>query len=133
MVLLQGGRTHEKWRGVSLAKVIETFYGKLISVVSKETNEEYVDDWRNEYLEWPGLIVVGESENKKPGKKFVYLYPNDPDNARQPYLHTSLGEYIREKQYVIIDTANSKYIFEEGDFGIEQRDKELLMLNVFFR
>lgn len=41
-----------------MRKVIETFFGKLISVISKETNEEYVNDWRNEYLDWPGLIVI---------------------------------------------------------------------------
>ena len=115
-----------------MAKVVETFYGKLIAVISKETNKEYVNDWRNEYLEWPGLIVIGESENRMPGKKFAYLYPNDPENTEQPYLHTSLGEYIRENQYLTIDTTNSKYIFEEGDFGIGQEDKDLLFLNVFF-
>ena len=115
-----------------MPKIIETFYGKLISAISKETNKEY-DDWRTVYLDWPGLIVIGESEKKQPGKRFAYLYPNDPDNVMQPYFHTSLGTHTRENQYVTIETTNSKYIFEEGDFGINQGDKQLLMLNVFAR
>ena len=115
-----------------MVKVIEAFYGKLISVVSKATNEEYVNDWRNEYLEWPGLIIIGEFESSASGKNFAYLYPNDPDSISQPYLHTSLGECTRENQYVTIDTANSKYVFEEGDFGLGQVDKDLLVLNAFF-
>lgn len=114
-----------------MAKIIKQTYGKMIAAFCKATGENYTD-WRTRFLDWPGLIVVGESEHKQPGKKFVYLYPNDSENLSQPYFHTSVGDIVMDPRYICIETENSKYIFEIGDFGISEEEKTLLQLNVFF-
>lgn len=107
-----------------MKNVVDSFCGKLIAIISKETNKEYVNDWRNEYLDWPGLVVVVESARRIPGKIMAYLYPDYSNNMKPSSFHTSLGEYTRENQYVTIDTVNSKYIFEDFDFEIRHDNRK---------
>lgn len=68
--------------------------------------------------------------------RFIYFYVNtgrsllEDENsiAFQPaYFHTSLGNLSKTRNNIIVDTDNSRYIFEEGDFGLCESDKEFLM------
>lgn len=49
--------------------------------------------------------------------------------AFQPaYFHTSLGNISKKDNSIVIDTGNSRYIFEEGEFGLSEGEKGFLML-----
>lgn len=42
------------------------------------------------------------------------------------HFHTSVGKITKNGTCISIDTAHSRYTFEEGDFGLNDSDKELL-------
>lgn len=111
-----------------MAKIIAHTFGKLKTAEDITTGKIYTD-WRSEYYDWPGLIVIGESEHKAPGKNFIYVYLNSPGSMEQPYFHTSMGDMTIEEGVITIMTNNSKYIFEEGDFDITEEQKQELYLN----
>ena len=111
-----------------MAKIIAHTYGKLITAEDITTGKTYTD-WRSEYYNWPGLIVIGESEHNAPGKHFIYVYLNSPDSMEQPYFHTSSGDMTIGDGIITIVTDNSKYVFEEGDFDITEDQKKELYIN----
>lgn len=111
-----------------MARVVDYKFGKLVSMVNNSNGEPY-DDWRMKYLDWPGLLVVGESMKNHPGKQYIYLYPNDPDSEKQPYFCTSCGDIAEDSQFMTIETENSTYTYEIGDFGLTQAEKEALIMN----
>ena len=111
-----------------MAFIVNYMFGKMISAMEKSTGRPY-DDWRKKYLDWPGLIVVGESEHRDPGGRFVYLYPSDPDNIMQPYFHSSIGCVEQNDGLLTCTTKNSIYTFSIGDEGLDDRARqELIML-----
>ena len=119
-----------------MAKINDFTYGQLISAESKKAGSPYTD-WRCGFMNCPGIILLCESEHKQPGMGFICFYPNsgrslpkdDSVIAFQPaYFHTSLGNISKNGNTIVIDTDNSRYIFEEGEFGLNESDKKLLML-----
>ena len=118
-----------------MAKINEFTYGKMIGAESRKFGLPYMD-WRRGFMNCPGIILIYESERKRPGMRFIYFYVNtgrsllEDENsiAFQPaYFHTSLGNLSKTRNNIIVDTDNSRYIFEEGDFGLCESDKEFLM------
>ena len=118
-----------------MAKIDEFTYGKMIGAESRKSGLPYTD-WRCGFMNCPGIILICESEHKHPGMSFIYFYLNtgrsmledEHSIAFQPaYFHTSLGNISKTGNNIIIDTDNSRYIFEEGDFGLCESDKEFLM------
>lgn len=88
-----------------MAKIVEHTFGKLVEAVNSETGEDY-RGWRHDYLNRPGLIVICESQRKRPGKRFIYLYPNEPDSNKQTYLLTGMGDISMEENRMTILTIN---------------------------
>ena len=114
-----------------MARVIAHKFGKLVKVADHKG--VVYQDWRAEYIGKPGLIVLCESINKSPGKKFIYMFTaSEPEELMQDYFHTSCGECEMDEESICITTNNSTYEFEIGDFGMTEEDKLLLMLNVRF-
>lgn len=111
-----------------MAKIIAHTFGKLKTAEDDKTGKTYTD-WKSEYFDWPGLIVIGESEHNAPGKHFIYVFLNSPGSMEQPYFHTSCGDMTISEGIITIVTDNSKYIFEEGDFDITEEQKKELYLN----
>lgn len=94
-------------------------------------------DWRRGFMDLPSIIMLCESEHTQPGKEFIYFYPySDEDQtllkddnviAIEPSsFHTSPGITTKSGNHIFFDTAHSRYTFEEGDFGLNDSDKELL-------
>ncbi len=83
------------------------------------------------YLDSAGMLCIFESQNKDPGKKFVYFFPSEPDSVIQRYFHTSMGE-LTETDDKICFESNHRYIFEKGSF-ISQDEAKTILMNVFER
>ena len=118
-----------------MPKIVEFTYGKLIRTVNKNTGLLY-SDWRSVFVNRPGLIVIFESEQKVPGRHFIYFYPHDTNSfftdpeviAFGPaYFHTSIGKVSKGQNRIFIDTKNSKYTFVTGEFGLNDLDKRILL------
>lgn len=118
-----------------MSKIVEYTYGKLIRAVNKYGGTLY-SDWRNGFMNRPGLIVVYESEHKQPGKHFVYFYPKDTNPFfmdpevimfEPAHFHTSIGDVTRTISRVCIDTKSSKYTFVTGRFDLSDLDKKILL------
>ena len=119
-----------------MAKINEFTYGQMISAENRKTGMPY-SDWRCDFMNCPGIILLCESEHKRPGMGFIYFYPNTGRSllndeqviAFQPaYFHTSLGNISKKDNSIVIDTDNSRYLFEEGEFGLSEGEKDFLML-----
>ncbi len=57
-----------------MGAIYKKTFGKLIECIDRATGEPY-DDWRTEYLNKPGLIIICRSEKKHPGTSYVYIFP----------------------------------------------------------
>ena len=127
-----------------MGEIYKKQFGKLIKCINRSTGKSY-DDWRMEYVNKPGLIVIAKSVKKRPGKSFVYIYPYIDnfddfsifddfdvfDNFNQPYLRTSCGDIKISDDGCEITTTRSIYKYAFGDFGLNELTKQELCLNVF--
>lgn len=113
---------------IIMSRLVETKIVKFVSVTDLDGN--IVENFFSDYLTLNGLLCIYES-NSRPGKRFFYFYPNEPDNDMQRYFHCSLGDYTEVKSLIIFQSHHI-YTFVEGDF-ISEDDKNLLWLNIFAR
>ena len=112
-----------------MGKIKKNLFGKLIKCINRATGNPYgSSDWRTEYLDRPGLIVIGESETSHPGKSFIYIFPHT-DSFEQPYMHTSCGGLSMSNDGCEIITDSSIYEYAFGDFGLDESAKEELLIN----
>ena len=72
-----------------MGAIYQKKFGKLIKCINRGTGKPY-DDWRTEFVDKPGLIIVAKSEKKHPGTSFVYIFPYT-DDLDQAYMNTSCG------------------------------------------
>lgn len=91
-----------------MAKVIETFENAtLVSVEQLDDRLTYEWDWRCQFVGCKGTLYIGESEHKRPGKRFIML--TDKKDFR---LTTGYGQIELIKTNLKVTTQNSIYIFE---------------------
>lgn len=110
-----------------MAKHVENRIVRFIGFSDLDGNP--VSDWHDEYIDTAGMLCIYESEHKAPGKKFIYFYPNEPDNDSQRYFNSTAGELTESGNMLILESGH-RYAFEQGDF-VSEEDFELLWLNVF--
>ncbi len=110
-----------------MAKHVENKIVKFTRFTDLDGNT--VNDWHDEYMNCAGMLCIYESENKAPGKKFIYFYPNEPDNDEQRFFNSLAGTLTETDTEIIIEEEH-RYVFEKGDY-VSEDDFELLWLNVF--
>lgn len=112
-------------------KLMELFFGTLMGITERKEGRSYPEtDWRMRYVGCPGLIAVYESEYRAVGQKFVYFYPDDPDNQMQDWIRTSAGDlHAMDDEYVLM-SRNSKYSFKKDDGALPEERKLLMYLNL---
>ena len=103
-------------------------FGKLIKCRNRATGKLY-DDWRTEYLDKPGLIVIARSEKKNPGMSYVYFFLYS-DDLEQSYMNTSCGNIDISDDGCEITTENSIYEYAFGDFDLDELAKTELCTNI---
>ncbi len=119
-----------------MAKLSDTAYGKLIETVNKRTGQPY-RDWRRMFMDRPGIILIYESERKRPGRFFINFYPKVEDPillteqiiaCEPPRLRTSIGDVEKNDTVIQIETEESRYVFEISDVSLAEYDKGKLEL-----
>ena len=110
-----------------MAKHIENRKVKFVGFYDLDGNP--VNDWHDDYMNCAGMLCIFESENKAPGKKFIYFYPNEPDNDEQRFFNSLAGAFTETDNEIMIEEEH-RYVFEKGDY-VSEDDFELLWLNVF--
>ena len=111
-----------------MAHIINRTFGKFVRCVDTKTGEMH-KDWRQDFYGQTGLIVIGESERKHPGWRFVYFYPS-VNGTMQPWFNTPTAAFEETGTGIKLISENSVWTFEFGDFDLSRMDKQELMLNV---
>ena len=111
-----------------MAETVKKTFGKLVKCTDRATGRPY-DGWRLNYLDKPGLIIIGRSEKKHPGKCFAILFPFG-DDIFLKYMRTSCGDMAISDDGCRITTERSIYEYEFGDFGFDELAKTELCINV---
>ena len=111
-----------------MGSICKAAFGQLVRCEKQSDGEPYTD-WRSLYLNRPGLIVIGKSEKKYPGKFYAYFYPYGKLSL-QDYMHTACGDARISDTECEIQTPESVYRFEFGDFGLDEIARTELLLNV---
>ena len=109
-----------------MPKIIKQTAGYL-SII-KDMTDKY-----STHLEKPGLIIVGESEHKYPGKRFIYIYYNNDFTIG--YFHTSCGTVEEIDNKLIFTSEHSRYEFTIDENCIDEVTKKEMLLNntLFFQ
>ena len=91
-----------------MAKILQEFPAKLISVEQTGNENFSAWSWRLSYVGMQGILYIMESEQKHKGEKFIYLFGNDGR-----YFKTSCGEIELEDDVLTIRTRRSVYRFRK--------------------
>lgn len=107
-----------------MGKIIKQTTGYLSEINRKNNSQKY-----NAYLNRPGIIIVGESQNKYPGKRFIYIFFNNDFSIDS--FHTSCGTVEEADNKLIFTSDHSKYVFVIDEECIENKTKQEILLNIF--
>lgn len=104
-----------------MPKILKQTAGYLSGI--KDMTDKYSTN-----LEKPGLIIVGESEHKYPGKRFVYIYYSNDFTIG--YFHTSCGNVEEKDNKFIFTSEHSRYEFTIDENCIDEVTKKEILLTV---
>ena len=80
------------------------------------------------HLNVPGVIMVGESEKKYPGKQFIYIFS---DRALTiSYFHTSCGTITQLENKLIFESDDSSYEFTVDENCLDKMTEAEILLNI---
>ena len=103
-----------------MGKIIKQTTGFLSEIKNLDKHEEY-----KSHLNIPGVLILGESEHKYPGKKFVYLFTDNGNTIS--YFHTSCGK-LKEKDNKWF--FNNDYVFTIDENCLTTEHKAELLINI---
>ena len=105
-----------------MAKIIKQTTGFLSEIKDPDKKMKY-----KRHLNVPGVLILGESEYKYPGKKFIYLFVDS--GIMIDYFHTSCGIVMEKDDKWIF---NDYYIFtiDENCLTGNQRMEILVNINI---
>lgn len=106
-----------------MSKILEEYAGIIESGTDK-FRKEYTD-WRTRFFGIPGLIVISETEHRRPNGKFFRFYPSDTEKDGMR-LRTSFGEAEIIDGKGIMRTENSTYYFRINETLLDDEDREFL-------
>lgn len=112
-----------------MARLIQLTYGYVESVCSADGKPYQSSDFRSQYYDTPGLIIVFQSEYKNPGKCFAYFFPFEQNDMMQRYLRTSLGNLKQGEKDMTVSTNNSIYKFRLEENCLTEEQKRITQIN----
>ena len=104
-----------------MPKVIKKTTGYLSRIV--EGDEKYAV-----HLNVPGVILVGESEKKYPGKQFIYIFSDRAFTIS--YFHTSCGIISQIDNKLIFKSDDSIYEFTVDKNCLDEITEAGILLNI---
>lgn len=103
-----------------MGKILQQTTGFLSEIKKPDKKRKY-----KSHLNVPGVLLLGESEHKYPGKKFIYLFT---DNGIQiNYFHTSCGEFKEKDNKWFF---NNDYVFTIDENCLTSEQKAELLVNI---
>lgn len=106
-----------------MSRVLEEYAGIIESGTDK-FGKEYTD-WRTRFFGIPGLIVISETEHRRPTGKFLRFYPFDTEKDGMR-LRASFGESEIVDGKGIMRTENSTYYFRIDEALLDDEDRHFL-------
>ena len=89
-----------------MAKQIKSYIAKLVDISHVDDTELNDWAWRCQYIGIEGVLILFESEHKRPGELFLKIVSRD-----RRHLKTSSGTIEFDKNYLVFTTKQSKYRF----------------------
>ena len=89
-----------------MAKQINSYIAKLVDITPTSDTNLNNWAWRCRYIGMEGVLILFESEHKRPGELFLKIVSRDGR-----YLKTSYGTVEFCENNIIFTTKNSKYKF----------------------
>ena len=80
------------------------------------------------HLNVPGVILIGESEKKYPGKQFIYIFSDRAFTIS--YFHTSCGTITQIENKLIFKSDDSSYEFTVDEHCLDEITKAEILLNI---
>lgn len=114
-----------------MARLEACLFGMLESCCHADGTPYSKGNFRTVHEGQTGLLKVYVSERKTPGKKFIYFFPNAPQNIFQNYLHSSTGNLKQNGNLIVLTTENSEYRFRIEPMSVSEGDKRILLSNTF--
>lgn len=111
-----------------MAKLVSMEFGTFAMATDLQGNPRE-NDWRDEHV-GEGLILILESENKYPGKKFIKFFKNEPDNIFQKKLSTTVGIIEESENAFVLKSRNSIYCFSK-QHSIPEIEQKAMMFNMY--
>ena len=89
-----------------MAKQINSYMAKLVDITPVADTNLNNWAWRCQYIGIEGVLILFESEHKRPGELFLKIVSRDGR-----YLKTSYGTVECDKNHLVFITERSKYRF----------------------
>ena len=103
--------------------IIKQTTGFLSEIKKPDKKEKY-----KSHLNIPGVLILGESEHKYPGKRFIYLYTDinlyTAGGIEIDYFHTSCGTVIEKDNKWIFD---DDYVFTIDENCLTEKQKDEIL------
>ena len=91
-----------------MPKLIGYYQNVIIKSVQKISDMDYEDwKWREQYVDFQGIISIWESTEKFKGKHFISF-----NDLMGNHMHTGYGEYTISNNIITMTTRNSIYTFK---------------------
>ena len=89
-----------------MAKQINSYIAKLVDITPVDDTELNDWAWRCQYIGIEGVLILFESEHKRPGELFLKIVSRD-----RRHLKTSSGTIEFDKNYLVFVTPKYSPVF----------------------
>ena len=91
-----------------MPKPINYYQNVIIKSVQKISDMDYKEwKWREEYINFQGILSIWESTKKFKGQRYISV-----NDLMGNWMHTGYGEYTISDNIITMTTRNSIYTFK---------------------
>lgn len=108
-----------------MAYITDEFQGTLISIAQADGNPYPEDDWRQRFLDIPGLITIRRTENQEKNGDFIAFFPFTVLSVGAR-LRTGTGVFVIDVNRLAIHTKHSTYIFRINTTELDDEHVDFL-------
>lgn len=91
-----------------MPKPIDYYQNVIVKSIQKVTDMDYGEwKWREEYIDFQGILSIWESTEKFKGQKYIAF-----NNLMGGWFNTGYGEHTIDDDIITMTTRNSIYKFK---------------------